>query len=43
MFNPRLVRQHTNLEIDNETFSTVSLSLTLIQEVSGERMCTNTG
>ena len=43
-FNPRRVRQHSFVEIDHEIFSTVILSLTLIQEgqlsVSGERMCT---
>ena len=43
-FNPRQVRQHSFVEIDNEIFSTVILSLPLIQEgqlsVSGERMCT---
>ena len=37
-------RQHSFVEIDHEIFSTVSLSLPLIQEgqfsVSGERMCT---
>ena len=37
-------RQHTFMEIDHEIFSTVILSLPLIQEgqlsVSGERMCT---
>ena len=37
-------RQHSFVEIDNEIFSTVILSLPLIQEgqlsVSGERMCT---
>ena len=36
--------QHSFVEIGNETFSTVDLSLPLIQEeqlsVSGERMCT---
>ena len=43
-------RQHSFVEIDHEIFSTVILSLLLIQEdqlsVSGERMCTiqyNTG
>ena len=40
-FNPR---QHSFVEIDHEIFSTVILSLPLIQEgqlsVSGERMCT---
>ena len=43
-FNPRRGRQHSFVEIDNEIFSTVILSLPLIQEgqlsVSGERMCT---
>ena len=43
-FNPRRGRQHTFMEIDREIFSTVILSLPLIQEgqlsVSGERMCT---
>ena len=43
-FNPRLGRQHSFVEIDHEIFSTVILSLLLIQEgqlsVSGERMCT---
>ena len=37
-------RQHSVAEIDHEIFSTVILSLPLIQEgqlsVSGERMCT---
>ena len=37
-------RQHSFMEIDHEIFSTVILSLPLIQEgqlsVSGERMCT---
>ena len=37
-------RQHSFMEIDREVFSTVILSLPLIQEgqlsVSGERMCT---
>ena len=37
-------RQHSFMEIDHEVFSTVILSLPLIQEgqlsVSGERMCT---
>ena len=47
-FNPRRGRQHTFVEIDHEIFSTVILSLLLIQEgqlsVSCERMCThNTG
>ena len=39
-----LDRQHSFVEIDHEIFSTVILSLPLIQEgqlsVSGERMCT---
>ena len=43
-FNPRGGRQHSFVEIDHEIFSTVILSLPLIQEgqlsVSGERMCT---
>ena len=43
-FNPRRGRQHSFVEIDHEIFSTVVLSLPLIQEgqlsVSGERMCT---
>ena len=43
-FNPRRGRQHSFLEIDHEIFSTVILSLPLIQEgqlsVSGVRMCT---
>ena len=43
-FNPRRGRQHSFMEIDHEIFSTVILSLPLIQEgqlsVSGERMCT---
>ena len=43
-FNPRRGRQHPFVEIDHEIFSTVILSLPLIQEgqlsVSGERMCT---
>ena len=43
-FDPRRGRQHSFLEIDREIFSTVILSLPLIQEgqlsVSGERMCT---
>ena len=42
--NPRQGQQHTFVEIDREIFSTVVLSLLLIQEgqlsVSGERMCT---
>ena len=42
--DPRQGRQHSFLEIDHEIFSTVILSLPLIQEgqlsVSGERMCT---
>ena len=41
---PRRGRQHSFVEIDQEIFSTVILSLPLIQErqlsVSGERMCT---
>ena len=43
-FNPSRGRQHSFVEIDHEIFSTVILSLPLIQEgqlsVSGERMCT---
>ena len=43
-FNPRRGRQQSFVEIDHEMFSTVILSLPLIQEgqlsVSGERMCT---
>ena len=40
-FNPRRGRQHSFVEIDHEIFSTVILSLQLIQlSVSGERMCT---
>ena len=43
-FNPRPGRQHSFVEIDHKIFSTVILSLPLIQEgqlsVSGERMCT---
>ena len=43
-FNPRRGRQHSFVEIDHEIFSTVILSLLLIQEgklsVSGGRMCT---
>ena len=43
-FNPRRGRQHSFVEIDREIFSTVILSLPLIQEgqlsVSGKRMCT---
>ena len=43
-FNPRRGRQRSFMEIDHEIFSTVILSLPLIQEgqlsVSGERMCT---
>ena len=43
-FNPRRGRQHSFVEIDQEIFSTVILSLPLIQEgqlsVPGERMCT---
>ena len=41
--DPRRGRQHSFVEIDHEIFSTVILSLPLIQEgqlsVSGERMC----
>ena len=43
-FNPHRGRQHSFVEIDHEIFSSVILSLPLIQEgqlsVSGERMCT---
>ena len=43
-FNPSRGRQHSFVGIDLEIFSTVILSLPLIQEgqlsVSGERMCT---
>ena len=43
-FNPCQGRQHSFVEIDHEIFSTVILSLPLIQEgqlsVSSERMCT---
>ena len=43
-FNPRQGHQHSFVEIDHEIFSTVILSLPLIQEgqlsFSGERMCT---
>ena len=43
-FDPCRGRQHSFLEIDHEIFSTVILSLALIQDeqlsVSGERMCT---
>ena len=43
-FNPHRGRQRSFVEIDHEIFSTVILSLALIQEgqlsVSGERMCT---
>ena len=43
-FNPSRGRQHSFVEIDHEIFSTVILSLPLIQEgqlsISGERMCT---
>ena len=43
-FNPRRGRQYSFVEIDHEIFSTVILSLPLIQEGhlsdSGERMCT---
>ena len=43
-FNPRQGRQHSFAKLDHEIFSTVILSLPLIQEgqlsVSGERMCT---
>ena len=43
-FDPHRGRQHSFVETDHEIFSTVILSLPLIQEgqlsVSGERMCT---
>ena len=42
-FNPRRSRQHSFVEINHEIFSTVILSLPLIQgqlSVSGESMCT---
>ena len=43
-FDPRRGRQHSFVEIDHEIFSTVILSLPLIQEgqlsVSGKRMYT---
>ena len=43
-FNPHRGWQHSFMEIDHEIFSTVILSLPLIQEgqflVSGGRMCT---
>ena len=43
-FHPRRGPQHSFVEIDHEIFSTVILSLPLIQEgqlsVSGERICT---
>ena len=43
-FHPRRGRQHSFVEIDHEIFSTIILSLPLIQEgqlsVSGERMYT---
>ena len=43
-FNPRRGRQNSFVEIDHEIFSTVILSLLLIQEehlsVSGKRLCT---
>ena len=42
--DPRRDQQHSFLEIDHEIFSTVILSLLLMQDgqlsVSGERMCT---
>ena len=42
-FNPHRGQQHSFVEINHEIFSTVILSLPLIQEgqlsVSGERMC----
>ena len=43
-FNPRQDRQNSFVDFDHELFSTLILSLPLIQEgqlsVSGERMCT---
>ena len=43
-FNPRRGQLHSFMKIDHEIFSTVILSLPLIQEgqlsVSGERICT---
>ena len=43
-FDPRRGQQHSFVEIEHEIFSTVILSLPLIQEgqlsVSGKRMCT---
>ena len=39
-FHPHRGRQHSFVEIDHEIFSAVILSLPLIQDVSGERMCT---
>ena len=44
-FHPRCGRQHSFVETDHEIFSTVILSLPLVQEgllsvKSGERMCT---
>ena len=41
-FNPHRSRQHSFVKIDHEIFSTVILSLPLIQELSvpGERICT---
>ena len=45
--DPAGVRQHSFVEFDHETFSTVILSLRLIQEghlpVSGKRMYTSNG
>ena len=47
MFNTCCVKQHSSFEIDHEIFSTVILSLPLIQEgqlsVFGEKMCMSTG
>ena len=44
---PPLGRQHSLVKIDHEIFSTIILSILLIQEeqlsVSGKRMFTNTG
>ena len=45
-FNPRRARQHSFVEIDREIFSTIILSLPLIQKgqfsVSGEKNVHNT-
>ena len=46
-FDPRRFRKHSFVEIDHEIFSTVILSLPLIEEgqlsFSGERMYASTG